>query len=403
MKRILLIVVVMLCGMSSLFAQGFGYDEKIEVGNGLYRVKSGDFYGVVDKDDKVIVSIEYENILFRQGKALLTKNDVLLGVVDSVGNVRTFKDSYKVHPEYRYVSDGYIIVTHNGILGKVNKWGYITETGEPFRLKAKIKGTLSTGKKQPTLFDTVLPFVDGFAGVYTKKAGWRHIDKLGNERFIIADKKTKVSFRSTPYKGECIMVSNNGVKLFQESMGSTASVKRVLAQTATLQEMKQDSIYTQMIYNEGALTLDSLNHVVKFENATDSIIFIEKPKVVVVQPVVEVPVDTLHLEEDLAVKLSSSHIQANAKGTAYTEVRVKNKSNHTYESVTIQVVCDKTTRDWEGNLDANSEIKIALVLPARFSTETLKKTVSVTIQHKEKQLEEDCSLTIKRYTPVRSR
>lgn len=69
--------------IASMNAQGFGYEEKIGLFNGLYKVKSTNAYGIIDKNDNVVVSIEYQDILFGEGKALLTKDDVLWGIIDS--------------------------------------------------------------------------------------------------------------------------------------------------------------------------------------------------------------------------------------------------------------------------------------------------------------------------------
>lgn len=395
MKRILLLPLLITLSYNLCKAQGFGYDSKTDLGNGLYKVKSGEYFGIIDGNDNVVVSIEFQDILFKDGKALLTKDDVLYGVVDSLGMTKTFKAQYKVHPKYRYIYDGYIIVGHT-------KWGFITEEGEPLRINSKIKGILSFAKKYPTMFDDVAPFVDGYAAVYLKKSGWRHIDKSGVERYILGDKKAKASFRSSVYKGECIIVTDDGIKQYQENNTSQAVVKRVLSSTATYPNFSQDSSVTKISYQEGILTLDSLMRVSKFETGTDSIVFIEKPRKVIVKKVV-VPVNTLSLKEYLNVELVYKKLQANEKGRAYTEVKLANTSNDKFEELSVTLECAGAIREWNGSLGGNSEVRISFNIPARFSSTSIKRSILIGISHKDDNIELEYPVTIKRYTPVRSR
>ena len=76
MKKFLLLTILLASCFGICKAQGFGYDDKTDIGNGLYKVKSGEYYGIIDKNDNVVVSIEFQDILFKNGKALLTKNDI---------------------------------------------------------------------------------------------------------------------------------------------------------------------------------------------------------------------------------------------------------------------------------------------------------------------------------------
>lgn len=395
MNRICLFALLITITFDLCKAQGFEYDSKTDIGNGLYTVKSGEYFGIIDVNDNVVVSIEFQEILFKNGKALLTKDDVLYGIVDSLGISKTFKPQYKVHPKYRYIYDGYIIVGNT-------KWGFITEEGEPLHIKSKIKGVSSFGKKHPTMFDEVAPFVDGYAAVYLKKSGWRHIDKSGVERYILEDKKIKASFRSSVYKGECIIVTDDGIKQYQEKNTTQAVVKRVLSSSATHFNFIQDSSATKISYQEGLLTLDSLMRVTKFETGTDSIVFIEKPRNVIVRRVV-VPVDTLSLKDDLNVELVYKNLQANEKGRAYTEVKLTNASNDKFEELSVTLECAGATREWNGSLGGNSETRISFNIPARFSTTSIKRNILIKINYKKDNIELEYPVTIKRYTPVRSR
>lgn len=402
MKRIFFLLLSTAISLSVTYAQGFGYDSKTDIGNGLYKVKSGDFYGVIDENDNVVVSIEYQDIVFKDGRALLTKDNVLYGLIDSLGSVKNFSGIYKVHPKYKYVYEGYIPVSFVKNWMFPDKWGYIDVDERPLKIKQKIKGSQSAGKNSPTLFDDVTPFVDGCASIFLKKYGWKHIDTNGVERYKFNDKNIKALFRSSRYKGECIIVTSDGIKQYQENDNSVAVVKRILSSTATFVETSKDSTSTKMIYKEGVLTLDSLMRVSKYETGDDSIVFIENPRKVIVKKVV-VPVDTLSLKEDLNVELVYKNLQANEKGQAYTEVKLINTSNDKFEELTVTLECAGATREWNGSLGGNSEVRISFNIPARFSSTSIKRNVLIGISHKEDNIELEYPVTIKRYTPVRSR
>lgn len=391
MKRILLLSLLAVQCFTLCNAQGFGYDSKTYIGNGLYKVKSGEFYGIIDKDDNVIVSIEYQDIFFKDGKALLTKDDYLHAIVDTLGSIKTFEPKYKVHPLYRYVCEGYIIVGNT-------KWGFITENGKPLRIKSKINELFSFGRKTPSMFDDVAPFVDGYAIVCNKKNGWKHIDKNGNERYKLGNKKTKASFRSSVYNGECFIVTSEGIKQYQENSTSQAVVKRVLSSSATFLDFRQDSLTSEISYQEGTLVLDSLMRVSRFVTGKDSIVFIEPPKAFVIPEE-----DTLSLEEGLRTELVHKNLQANEKGKAYTEVRLINTSNEDFEELHATVECAGARKEWSGSLLKNSEARVPFNIPARFSSTSLKRDLIISVTYKKDSVEFRHSVTIKRYTPVRSR
>ena len=81
MIRLRLLFVLSLMSIITANAQGFGYDSRTAIGNNLYKVKSGQYYGIIDDKDNVVVSVEYQDILYRQGKALLTKDKELRNIL----------------------------------------------------------------------------------------------------------------------------------------------------------------------------------------------------------------------------------------------------------------------------------------------------------------------------------
>ena len=376
---------------------GFGYDSRTAIGNNLYKVKSGQYYGIIDDKDNVVVSVEYQDILFRQGKALLTKDNTLYGIVDSLGKVKSFEPKYKIHPQFRYIYDGYIIVGDS-------KWGYLSEDGKPLFFNTKSKGAFIFLKKTFMVFDDAYPFVDGLATVFLKKTGWKHVDTTGNERFILSNKKAIADFRSSIYKEECIIATDEGIKQYQENEERHAVVKRILSTSASGKRISLNNSSQKVYYNEGTLVLDSLMRVEKFETKTDSIIFIEKPKPVIVEiPQLSIPEDTFSVKDNMRVNLMNRSIQANGKGKANTEVKISNKSSLKFENLTILLQCGTITREWEGTLEGNSEIHLSLTIPATFSASQIKRNVIVHINYKDEDIEYKLPLTIKRYTPIRSR
>ena len=397
MIRLRLLFILLLISIIIANAQGFGYDSRIAIGNNLYKVKSGQYYGIIDDKDNVVVSVEYQDILYRQGKALLTKDNILYGVVDSLGKVKPFEPKYKIHPQFRYIYDGYIIVGDS-------KWGYLSEDGKPLFFNTKSKGAFIFLKKSFMVFDDAYPFVDGFATVFLKKTGWKHVDTTGNERFILSNKKAIADFRSSIYKEECIIATDEGIKQYQENEERHAVVKRILSTSASGKRISLNNSSQKVYYNEGTLVLDSLMRVEKFETKTDSIIFIEKPKPVIVEiPQLSIPEDTFSVKDNMRVNLMNRSIQANGKGKANTEVKISNKSSLKFENLTILLQCGTITREWEGTLEGNSEIHLSLTIPATFSASQIKRNVIVHIYYKDEDIEYKLPLTIKRYTPIRSR
>ena len=397
MIRLRLLFVLSLISIIKANAQGFGYDSRTAIGNNLYKVKSGQYYGIIDDKDNVVVSVEYQDIQYRQGKALLTKDNTLYGVVDSLGKIKSFEPKYKIHPQFRYIYDGYIIVGDS-------KWGYLSEDGKPLFFNTKSKGAFIFLKKSFMVFDDAYPFVDGFATVFLKKMGWKHIDMTGNERFVLSNKKSIADFRSSIYKEECIIATEEGIKQYQENEERHAVVKRILSTSASGKRISLNTSSQKVYYNEGTLVLDTLMRVEKFETKTDSIIFIEKPKPVIVEsPQLPILEDTFSIRDNMRVNLMNRSIQANGKGKAYTEVKISNKSSYKFENLTILLQCGTITREWKGVLEGNSEMHLSLTIPATFSSSQIKRNVIVHISYKDEDIEYKLPLTIKRYTPIRSR
>ena len=285
-----------------------------------------------------------------------------------------------------------------------SKWGFLTENGKPLFFNTKSKGAFIFLKTSFMVFDDAYPFVDGLATVFIKKKGWKHIDTTGNEHFILSNKKAIADFRSSIYKEECIIATDEGIKQYQENEERHAVVKRILSTSASGKRISLNNSSQKVYYNEGTLVLDSLMRVEKFETKTDSIIFIEKPKPVIVEiPQLSIPEDTFSVKDNMRVNLMNRSIQANGKGKANTEVKISNKSSFKFEYLKISLQCGTITREWKGTLEGSSEIHLSLTIPATFSASQIKRNVIVHIYYKDEDIEYKLPLTIKRYTPIRSR
>ena len=144
--------------------------------------------------------------------------------------------------------------------------------------------------------------------------------------------------------------------------------------------------------------------VTKYENGTDSIIFIQQqpPQKGIVRKMI-VPIDTTSISHDLMVELTDRNLRANEKGQAYTKIKVKNKGNFKYKNVFISIKSSNASREWKGDIGANSDLSLSFNIPARFSSLAIKRNIVVNIAYDKERIEKDFTVTIKRYTPIRSR
>ena len=109
------------------------------------------------------------------------------------------------------------------------------------------------------------------------------------------------------------------------------------------------------------------------------------------------------MKEDLNVELVYKNLQANEKGRAYTEVKLVNTSNDKFDELSVALECAGATREWNGSLSGNSEVRISFNVPARFSSPSIKRNILIDVSYKDDSIELEYPVTIKRYTPVRSR
>lgn len=377
---------------------GFTYEERIPIGNDLFKVKSGDYYGIINSAEDVIVSIEYQDICYREGKALLTKDDVLHAWINEKGESFPLPHM-KCHPRFRYIYEDYIIVAyeHNFVDGPRMVYGFINSKGELMRFKKIGAYNVLLGSSVVSLFDNVSPFVDGVA-VVVGKNGFKHVDRNGNERFALVDKMNKATFRSSVKDKECIIVSNDGINLYQESKDGFAMVKRRLSPSATYTGFTADSNgELKLEYKEGIITLDSTMCVVSYENESGILSFGKTPEVMIVDPPLEVS-----FAESIELRLINKYLQANEKGRAIARIKVKNNSDTTFESVVLKWesfnVSDKSTF----TIGSGEEKTINVYLPAQFSSPVVTRKIRCMLKYKDETLEGpdlEYEVFIKRYSP----
>ncbi len=404
MKKIILIAIICINCIMSIKADGFGYDYELRLfdDKDWYKVRKGEKYGIISKEEgndddiRVILSIEFQDFEFKEGKATMLRENMLYGYVGLSGQVKWFNpDSvFMVNPFMRTFNDGFVMVRNNKY-----KWGYMDEYQN-----------MITINKKPFRFDVVYPFNEGIAAVYEKKIGWRYIDKDGNDRFIW-DNPLDIMFCSTVHDGECIIIDSEGIHWCVEDQSSHRAMRKLtLSENPVTLQSSIDFRDEKLNCSEGVFTLDKLRRVVKYENNKGQIKeFIAKEKLQQVSarkvktPIIqrEQHIDTLSIAEDLEINVISRVLQANAKGRAYTEVKITNKAADVFEDITVTLSCGGASRTWTGNIEGNSSERIGLNIPSRFSVASIKRDIIVKVKFKGDSIENEIPITIRRYTPDR--
>lgn len=391
-----------------VFAQGSTFDEKVDVGKGLYKVKTNNRWGLVDKDDNLKLSVEYNEPLFMNGKAVITKFGTrqLEGIVDSIGNFIP-APPYYVNAGYPFVADGMLAVqeTPNG------EWGFLnTDTGELLDVQfkgfksgknklLKALGINGKGVKGTFVFDFVAPFTDGMAVVHTGKTGWHHIDKEGQERFRNPDPKPTL-FRTSVHEGEAILFDERGIVLCMETPDRNAGIIKYVDDDYEVKNYSTDLLYPYIIRTNGAkLILNAKFQADKYEKSNgDSIIFIERPPVV---QKIEEPTDSFTLDRDVRVALSKKSVSAGAKGTAAVTVNISNIGDFDSKELAVSVNIHGAEKSWEGTIPIGATQQITLYVPARFSSASISRDVDWTIICGQKEISGTDKILIKRYRPSR--
>lgn len=407
-KKILFVVISFMFCLFSL-AQISRFDEKVDLGNGLFKVKANNRWGLVDKNDNLILSIEYNEPLFMNGKAVLSKygSQQIAGIVDSIGNFRETLPYY-VNVGYPFVTDGMLAVreTPNG------EWGFLnTDTGELLTVNfkgfksgknnvLKALGINGKGVKGSFVFDFVAPFVEGLAVVHTEKTGWHHIDKNGQERLKNPSLKSTM-FRTSIHDGEAVIFDDRGIVLCMEDPTGNAGIIKYVDENYEVKNYNVGLHYPYVVQTNGSkLFLNTKFQADKYENAQtgDSIIFIERPPVI---QKVEEPKDSFILDRDIKVTLSKKSVSAGAKGTAAITVSISNVGEFDSKDISISINVNGTKKSWEGTIAVGATQQITLYVPAKFSAASISRDIEWTVVCGENSITGSDKVSIKRYKPSR--
>lgn len=393
----------------SLSAQTSRFDEKVDLGNELFKVKTNNRWGLVDKDDNLKLSIEYNEPLFMNGKAVLSKygSQQIAGIVDSIGNFMELPPYY-INVGYPFVTDGMLAVkeTPNG------EWGFLnTETGELLTVNfkgfksgknkvLKALGINGKGVKGSFVFDFVAPFVEGLAVVHTRKTGWHHIDKSGQERLKNPSLKPTM-FRTSIHDGEAVIFDDRGIVLCKEDQSGNAGIIKSVDGDYELKNYNTGLHYPYIIQTNGSkLILNTKFQADKYEDAQtgDSIIFIERPPVI---QKVEESKDSFILDRDIKVTLSKKSVSAGAKGTAAITVNISNVGEFDSNEISVSININGTKKSWEGAIAVGATQQFTLYVPAKFSAASISRDVEWTLTTKDGNITGSDKVSIKRYKPSR--
>lgn len=379
--------------------------EKIPLMNGLQKVKSGQFYGVYDANDRVLVSVEYADFVFVDNIAILTKDDgTVHGYVRDNGEVMMFDEVYEFHPRFPFYWNGFLPVRKipkTEVFGKDNqstdgKWMFVNEFGNPIYNPSFKKVKIPT----PYTFFRVNTFSDGYAVVTTKQNKRIHINKKGETSFILP-KEEECFFRSSVHEGRCVMLTSTGIKVYQENPSTReAIVERVLLPyTASLDT---SNLPSSLSFTDGSLHFDLWGRAVKFVSKDgEELYFIGEAPVKEEEVLVEEVVDTLDLSNDIEAKLKNTVATASERGYAAYALQVKNNSE-TCVADSINVTVKSSGMKDKSQvmvLEPGASGSITFYLPARFSEEQQKRKVTVTVADENNVVEHEFTVTAKRYIP----
>lgn len=387
-KIVWMAVLLLLPGL--MFAQNSYNLKKEDFGDGLFKVKSGNCYGIFDKNDNVIVSVEYEDIVLSDdGIAVLKKNDdCVYGSVSAIGTVANFEKEFKLNPEYPYYADGCLLVKYVG--ESRDKWFYVDNKGKRI-------GKLNL---LPTsYFKSAMPFSEGYASVVNQKGKMMHIDKNGEMRYIIENEN--VLFRTSVKNDESIIFSDSGIKVYQEDRTShKANVKMVLASSCSDIRVDKYSEGIVVKFNEGTLYLDSYGCAEKYVPRKGDEISFVRPEVLPEETAIAaVPEpEVLDIKNELTVSLKQKVVSSSSKGYAGVTVIIGNNSKINSGPLTVVIKSDGI-RPKESSMQilASETQDIKFSLPAKFSDAEKTQDIIVEISDGTNAITKRLSVTLKRY------
>lgn len=168
MRKTIIIQIVWLILPSVLFSQTVNWAVKpiyssIEtITDNLYKIKSGNQCGIVDKQGKIIVNAEVDSITpFVEDNALLLDSQggkyKIRGIINRRGEVNILAETYYV-TSWPYFQNGYLVVSNpNGLYGFMNNAGK-----EAISCKYKNAHPFSEGFASVTLLNDRVIYINTF-------------------------------------------------------------------------------------------------------------------------------------------------------------------------------------------------------------------------------------------------
>lgn len=420
MKRYIQIIIAsFFLAISTVSYAQYAGVEKFPMKNGLQKVKNGQFYGVENADGRVLVSVEYADFAFVNGIAILTKNNgTVHGYIRENGEVLMFNNVYEYHPQYPYYWDGYIPVRKISRLkdnqdSENGRWMFIDENEAPIRrpFMKKMNGVFQDNpnkqsKKQPKnnssltayTFYKVNTFYEGYASVTTVQNQKIHIDSEGDKRFILPSKDEACYFRSTVYKGETVMLTSDGLKIYQEDPNTKEAIVKqtLLTGACRLYDNTKDSLR----FNGGTLHLDLFGRADRFVPSNgDTFYFIEPPQKEKQRDTTIRDTVKFDLLKDIEIAFTNKVATANERANVTYRVNITNNSTVVSDSLTVTVMSGKTILKKQESVVVNpgeySQVKFNMT--ARFPEEQQTRKVTVIVANKQADYEEPFTLTLKRW------
>ena len=234
------------------------YSSVKALGNGYYVVSKNGKYGMMDKNEKDIVPLQYDSISpFRSGSALLFQNDEFVAYVNDKGVLTDVASHhYKVVGPTVFL-DGYLLVyTPSGFY-------YIRARDH------EVIGPFSSGT----------PFCEGYARVRVPKSQKHVLDGSSTYRYLSASTgelvpqpqgdfdEDDVDFNTSVSNGKSLIIIKKRVYEYDVKKGMLTPLAtdnnpdnkktRVYVPDRLVMPMKNGSIYTIML-KQGHLTTDEL-------------------------------------------------------------------------------------------------------------------------------------------------
>lgn len=388
--RILLFNALLVCSLlAEMTASAQALRKNKIYGSDLYKVSSMGKYGLETEDGRVILSTEYDDIVFTDSVAVLTKDGGLVcGNVDLDGKVILFKRPVDYSVEYKsYYSDGYMLVrTSKGRYMYVDRNGkYLHDGGTTWKI---------------WFDDDARPFMNGYAaGIRSKDEAWYQVDTNGKERFVLRGETAH--YRTTAHNNngvmECVVVTSSGVYRCQEDPNDPKHyAQRQLLDSSCKFLPVYDSELNQTILKfeshwNSALYLDYKARAIRFYNdQVGDIYFMEEyrpveepePEVVVEEPEPEIPV--FDVETDLSIKAANSQVKATSANKANVRFIFKNMSEDAASGdLEVKITYEGQTRSYTFSLNPLEEESRTIVLDARMPDLSKMVTFRIVVKDKE--------------------